>query len=88
MYSLLPDVASANNSVKQQYINGHYCYAHKVGVMTNGNGIIRDIAFFDDEATSYITLRPSECVVFFPEDAHAPGIAQGVLRKAVIKVKI
>ncbi len=47
-----------------------------------------DIAFFDDEATSYITLRPSECVVFFPEDAHAPGIAQGVLRKAVIKVKI
>ena len=47
-----------------------------------------DIAFFDDEATSYITLRPGECVVFFPEDAHAPGIAQGVLRKAVIKVKI
>lgn len=47
-----------------------------------------DIAFFDDEATSYITLSPGECVVFFPEDAHAPGIAQGVLRKAVIKVKI
>ncbi|MBR2474949.1 MAG: YhcH/YjgK/YiaL family protein [Bacteroidaceae bacterium] len=47
-----------------------------------------DIAFFDDEATSYITLNPGECVVFFPEDAHAPGIAQGVLRKAVIKVKI
>lgn len=47
-----------------------------------------DIAFFDDEATSYITLQPGECVIFFPEDAHAPGIANGKLRKAVIKVKI
>lgn len=47
-----------------------------------------DIAFFDDEATSYIALQPGECVVFFPEDAHAPGIANGKLRKAVIKVKI
>ena len=47
-----------------------------------------DIAFFDDEATSYIALQPGECVIFFPEDAHAPGIANGKLRKAVIKVKI
>lgn len=47
-----------------------------------------DIAFFNDESTSYITLCPGECVVFFPEDAHAPGIATGTLRKAVIKVKI
>lgn len=47
-----------------------------------------DIAFFDDAATSYITLQPGECVIFFPEDAHAPGIASGTLRKAVIKVKI
>lgn len=47
-----------------------------------------DIAFFDDEATSYIALQPGECVIFFPEDAHSPGIANGKLRKAVIKVKI
>lgn len=47
-----------------------------------------DIAFFDDETTSYIALQPGECVIFFPEDAHAPGIANGKLRKAVIKVKI
>jgi len=49
VYSLLPDFASANPSVKQQYINGHYCYSHKVGVLTNGLGIIRDISFFDDD---------------------------------------
>lgn len=47
-----------------------------------------DIAFFEDVPTTYITLRPGECVIFFPEDAHAPGIATGMLRKAVIKVKI
>ena len=47
-----------------------------------------DIAFFDSPSTSYVTLSPGECVIFFPEDAHAPGIAEGKLRKAVIKVKI
>lgn len=49
VYSLLPDTSKADPSARQQYINGHYCYAHKVGVMTNGNGIIRNIAFFDDD---------------------------------------
>ena len=48
-YSLLPETAAANPFVKQQYINGHFCYAHKAGILTNGLGIIRDIAFFDDE---------------------------------------
>lgn len=47
-----------------------------------------DIAFFDSPSTLYVTLSPGECVIFFPEDAHAPGIADGKLRKAVIKVKI
>ena len=36
VYSMLPDISKANAEVKQQYINGHYCYAHKMGVMTNG----------------------------------------------------
>ena len=52
---MLPDISKANAEVKQQYINGHYCYAHKMGVMTNGIGIIRDISFFDD---SFKKLHP------------------------------
>ena len=44
VYSMLPDISKANAEVKQQYINGHYCYAHKMGAMTNGIGIIRDIS--------------------------------------------
>jgi len=48
VYALLPETAYANANVKQQYINGHFCYAHKVGLLFNGIGIIRHIAFFDE----------------------------------------
>jgi hypothetical protein len=47
-YSLLPETAEANPFVKQQYINGHFCYAFKAGILTNGLGVVRDIAFFDE----------------------------------------
>lgn len=49
VYGLLPDCAAANPAVKQQYINGHFCYAQKAGVLTNGLGIVRHIAFFDND---------------------------------------
>ena len=47
-YASMPETAAANPFVKQQYINGHFCYAHKAGILTNGLGIVREIAFFDD----------------------------------------
>jgi len=48
-YSQLPDVSETNPFVNQQYINGHFCYAHKFGMITNGLGIIRHISFFDED---------------------------------------
>ncbi len=45
-YALLPDNAQANPFANQQYINGHFCF--KAGILTNGLGIVRDVAFFDD----------------------------------------
>ena len=48
VYSLLPDTAEANVNVKQQYINGHFCYAQKFGIAANGLGIVRHLAFFDE----------------------------------------
>jgi len=30
------------------YINGHFCYADKLGIITHELGIIRHIAFFDE----------------------------------------
>jgi len=48
-YSQMPDTADANPLVKLQYINGGFNYAFKAGVLTDGLGIVRDIAFFDEE---------------------------------------
>jgi len=33
--------------IKQLYINGHFCYVFKFGIITNGLGIIRHIAFYN-----------------------------------------
>ena len=46
-YSSMPSHAAANPAIQQMYINGHFCYAYKFGVVTNGLGIIRDITFYN-----------------------------------------
>lgn len=48
-YNLMPSASRTNPDARQQYINGHFCYAAKVGILTNGLGIPRHIAFFDDD---------------------------------------
>ena len=48
-YGSMPTHASSNSEIKQQYLNGHFCYAYKAGVMTNGLGIIRAIEFYDKD---------------------------------------
>lgn len=47
-----------------------------------------DIRFYEDAPTAQITVTPGEFVIFFPDDAHAPGIASHRIKKAVIKIKI
>ena len=46
-YSSMPSCASANPQIKQLYVNGHFCYAFKFGIITNGLGIIRHISFYN-----------------------------------------
>ncbi len=48
VYGLLPEASQTNADARQQYINGHYCYAMKAGILSNGLGIVRGISFFDD----------------------------------------
>ena len=45
--SKMPKESYANSEIKLSYINGHYCYALKTAIVTNGLGIIRDFDFFD-----------------------------------------
>ena len=47
-YGLMPSRAASSNDAKQMYINGHFCYADKFVLLTNGLGIIRHITFLDD----------------------------------------
>ena len=48
----------------------------------------KDIAFFEERPTTYVTLQPGQFDIFFPQDGHAPGIATGSLKKIIVKVKI
>jgi len=48
----------------------------------------KDCAFFADEATTYLDLKPFEFAIFFPEDGHQPGIVEGPHKKIIIKVRV
>lgn len=48
-YGKMPSHAGANSEIKQLYINGHFCYVFKFGVVTNGLGIVRHISFYNKE---------------------------------------
>ncbi len=47
-YALMPSHAASSPDAKQMYINGHFCYADKFAILTNGLGIVRHISFIDD----------------------------------------
>jgi biofilm protein TabA len=49
-----------------------------------------DIEFYFDQPGSQFLLTTGMLAIFYPEDAHAPGIAvgEGLIRKSVIKIKI
>ena len=49
-YRLMPSQAASCADAKQMYINGHFCYADKFTILTNGLGIVRHISFVDDDS--------------------------------------
>ncbi len=48
-YGSMPSNAASNPEIKQLYINGHFCYVYKFGMVTNGLGIVRDISFYNKD---------------------------------------
>jgi hypothetical protein len=67
-YSLLPSHAFTNEEIKQLYINGHFCYAYKFAIMTNGLGIPRNITFLDDDFKSKHPEMPFKKKTDSPEE--------------------
>lgn len=53
--SKMPKASYANSDIKLSYINGHYCYALKTAIVTNGLGIIRDFDFFENSTLDIST---------------------------------
>lgn len=48
----------------------------------------RDIRFFNDAPASWITTPPGSFCLFFPDDAHAPLVSAGMIRKVVVKIAV
>ena len=48
----------------------------------------KDIRFFHDAIASWITVPPDHFCIFFPEDAHAPLVADGQVRKVIFKIAV
>ena len=48
----------------------------------------KDLQFFADKPSTLITVHPGEFAIFFPEDGHAPGIGNGLIKKAVVEVLV
>jgi len=48
----------------------------------------KDIRFFRDAPASWIAVPPDHFCIFFPEDAHAPLVGSGAIRKLIFKVAI
>jgi YhcH/YjgK/YiaL family protein len=46
----------------------------------------KDIGFFKDEPQTWTKVEPGYFTIFTPDDAHAPMISDGEIRKVVIKV--
>jgi biofilm protein TabA len=48
----------------------------------------KDIQFFHDTPASWIATPPGAFCIFFPEDAHAPLVATGNIRKVIFKIAV
>jgi biofilm protein TabA len=48
----------------------------------------KDIQFFHDAPASWVATPPDHFCIFFPEDAHAPLVSNGTVRKVIFKVAV
>lgn len=48
----------------------------------------KDISFYQGLAESYIPVKPGMFAIFFPQDAHAPGVSPDGVKKVIVKVLV
>jgi YhcH/YjgK/YiaL family protein len=52
------------------------------------HSVEKDIRFFHDAPATWIAVPPDHFCIFFPEDAHAPLVATGNIRKVIFKIAV
>ena len=45
----MPSHVAINPAIQQMYVNGHFCYAYKFSIVTNGLGIVRNTNFYNKD---------------------------------------
>lgn len=48
----------------------------------------KDIVFYNDVPLNYVKIPANHFAIFFPNDAHAPLIGEGMIKKVVFKVLV
>lgn len=57
----MPTHSASNDQIKQLYVDGHFCNAYKIGIVTNGLGIVRHLDFYNkDFLESHPELIPNK----------------------------
>jgi YhcH/YjgK/YiaL family protein len=95
------DPETARFEAHKKYIDIQYVVTGSelmnIAPLTSGDSIlqkydpVKDIEFLSVKKASVLKAGPDRFFIFFPEDAHRPGLKENVnapVRKAVVKVKI
>jgi biofilm protein TabA len=48
----------------------------------------KDVGFFADRPSTWVSVPPGSFTIFFPHDAHAPKAGRGPLKKAIVKIAV
>lgn len=48
----------------------------------------KECGLYSDTPTNFIRVHPGEFLIVYPEDAHAPLIGEGMIRKLIVKIKL
>ncbi len=48
----------------------------------------KDIQFFDDAPQTYYAMRRGQFTILLPDDAHAPMVGEGPIKKIIVKVRM
>lgn len=48
---------------------------------------VKDIIKYEGLAQTYVTCKPGQMAIFFPQDGHAPCISAEPVKKAIFKIK-